>query len=80
MNHGYAELAERMSDGETRLLKAFYAYAQSNQTRITEIEVSGASMRSRLATIEDRLRQVEKRLNMPQADWVTWVNASACQK
>jgi hypothetical protein len=27
VNHGYADLAERMSDGETRLLKAFYDFA-----------------------------------------------------
>jgi hypothetical protein len=30
MNHGYADLAERISDSETRLLKAFYDFAQSN--------------------------------------------------
>ena len=67
MNHGYADLAERISDSETRLLKAFYDFAQSNQKRLTEIETNEASMRSRLATIEDRLLQVEKRLNMPPA-------------
>ena len=67
MNHGYADLAERMHDSETRLLKAFYDFAQSNQRRMTEIETSESSMRSRLATIEDRLLQVEKRLNMPPA-------------
>ena len=67
MNHGYADLAERMHNSETRLLKAFYDFAQSNQKRMTEIETSESSMRSRLATIEDRLLQVEKRLNMPPA-------------
>ena len=40
MNHGYADLAERISDGETRLLKAFYDFVQSNQKRIAEIEVT----------------------------------------
>ena len=67
MNHGYADLAERISDSETRLLKAFYDFAQSNQKRMTDIEVSEAAMLSRLATIEDRLLQVEKRLNLPPA-------------
>src|SRR5208283_432176 len=67
MNHGYADLAERISDSETRLLKAFYDFAQSNQKRMTEVEVNEFAMRSRLATIEDRLLQVEKRLNMPGA-------------
>ena len=67
MNHGYSDIVERISDGETRLLKAFYDFAQSNQKRMTEIETNEAAMRSRLATIEDRLLQVEKRLNMPPA-------------
>lgn len=67
MSHGYADLAERISDAETRLLKAFYDFAQSNQKRISEIEDNESAMRSRLATIEDRLLQVEKRLNMPGA-------------
>jgi hypothetical protein len=48
VNHGYADLAERISDSETRLLKAFYDFAESNQKRMTEIEVGGAAMRSRL--------------------------------
>ncbi len=34
MSHGYADLAERISDSETRLLKAFYDFAQSNQKRL----------------------------------------------
>jgi len=67
MNHSYADLAERISDGETRLLKAFYDFAQSNQKRMTEVEGNEAAIRSRLATIEDRLLQVEKRLNLPPA-------------
>jgi len=65
MNHIYNDIVERMSDGETRLLKAFYDFAQSNQMRMTELEGNEAAIRSRLATIEDRLLHVEKRLNMP---------------
>ena len=30
VNHGYRDIVERISDGETRLLKAFYDFAQSN--------------------------------------------------
>jgi hypothetical protein len=30
-NHRYNDLVERMSDSETRLLSAFYSFAQSNQ-------------------------------------------------
>jgi predicted nucleic acid-binding Zn-ribbon protein len=65
VNHGYNDIVERISDGETRLLKAFYDFGQSNQKRMTELEGNEAAIRSRLATIEDRLLQVEKRLNMP---------------
>ena len=67
INHTYADLVERMSDGETRLLKAFYSFAESNQKRQEEVETDQSSMRSRLATLEDRLLQVEKRLNIPPA-------------
>jgi hypothetical protein len=67
VNHGYADIVERMSDGETRLLRAFYDFATSNQKRMTEVEANEALMRSRLATLEDRILQVEKRLNMPPA-------------
>jgi len=28
VNHGYNDLVERMADSETRLLKAFYEFAQ----------------------------------------------------
>jgi hypothetical protein len=31
VNHGYRDILERISDGETRLLKAFYDFAQSNR-------------------------------------------------
>jgi hypothetical protein len=31
MNHAYNDLVERITDGETRLLKAFYGFAESNQ-------------------------------------------------
>jgi glutamate mutase epsilon subunit len=67
VNHGYRDIVERISDSETRLLKAFYDFAQSNQKRMSDLETSDSGMRSRLATIEDRLLEVEKRLNMPPA-------------
>ena len=30
MNHGYNDLVERITDAETRLLKAFYSFAETN--------------------------------------------------
>ena len=65
MNHGYADLKETLRDNETKLLAAFYSFAESNQKRVAEIETESAAIKSRLATIEDRLLQVERRVNFP---------------
>ena len=59
MNHQYKDLVERISDSETRLPNAFYFFGQSNQNRVTELEGNEAAIRSRIATIEDRLLEVE---------------------
>jgi hypothetical protein len=66
-NHRYDDLVERMSDGETRLLNAFYAFAQSNQKRMVEMEGNEMALRSRMGTFESRLLEVERRLNIPPA-------------
>ena len=65
MNHGYRDLVERITDSETKLLKAFYSFTESNQKRFTQVEGNEAALRSRVASIETRLLEVEKRLNMP---------------
>ena len=52
-------------DSETRLLQAFYSFAETNQKRLTEVEREAAAVKERLALIEGRLTDVEKRLNMP---------------
>ena len=67
MSHQYNDLVERIHDGQTQLLKTFYDFAQSNQKRVTTLETSDAAMVSRVASIEDRLLAVEKRLNWPPA-------------
>jgi len=36
MNHIYNDLVERIADSETKLLKAFYNYAESNQQRLAQ--------------------------------------------
>jgi hypothetical protein len=65
IRHIYNDLVERITDGETRLLKAFYGFVESNQKRLGEIEGNEAALRSRLGTLETRLLEVEKRLNIP---------------
>jgi hypothetical protein len=65
MNHQYNDVVERIADNETKLLQAFYTYAESNQKRVAAVEVESAGLKNRLSTIEERLTDVEKRLNMP---------------
>jgi hypothetical protein len=67
MSHIYNDLVGRIADGETRVLKAFYNFAESNQKRLAEIDSENAAIRSRLGSVETRLLEVEKRLNMPPA-------------
>jgi hypothetical protein len=50
---------------ETKLLNAFYGYAKSNDRRVLEVEGNEAVLRSRLATLETRVTEIEGRLNMP---------------
>ena len=67
MQHQYDDLKETLHDAETKLLQAFYTYAESNQKRMASVESENAALKSRLSTIEDRLTDVERRLNMPPA-------------
>jgi len=66
-HHMYNDLVERIADSETRLLKAFYNYADSNQQRLAQVDSEQTGFRNRLGSIETRLLEVEKRLNMPPA-------------
>jgi len=65
MNHGYRDLQERLDDGITRLLNAFYGVAETQGKRLSELDTGEAAIRSRLNTVESRLMEVEKRLLMP---------------
>ena len=60
-------IGEIVRDSETRLLNAFYTFAESNQKRPTENERDSSGLKDRLAIVESRLTEVEKRLNMPPA-------------
>src|SRR5271157_2949721 len=54
------KVGELIHDAETRLLGAFYTFAESNQKRVSAVEMESSALKSRLATIEDRLTNVEK--------------------
>jgi gas vesicle protein len=64
-NHQYRDVVERISDSETRLLKAFYDYADSNNKRMVQIEGNSAAFLNRIGALENRILEIEKRLNMP---------------
>ncbi len=57
------ELTEVIRDTETKLLKAFYGFAESTQQRLTQHD----GYNERLATLERRLTDLEKRVNFPHA-------------
>jgi hypothetical protein len=56
---------ERLRDIETKLLNAFYGYAKTNDGRVLEVEGNEAVLRTRMATLESRVMEVERRLNIP---------------
>jgi hypothetical protein len=60
-----ADIMEALRDVETKLLNAFSGYAKSNDKRVLETEGNEGVLRSRVATLETRLTDVEHRLNMP---------------
>jgi hypothetical protein len=65
MQHMFDNLLERMADTETRLLQAFYGFADSISKRVLQREMNDALYLARFGTIESRLLEVEKRLHMP---------------
>jgi len=56
-----------MRDVQTELLRAFYSYAQSADTKLKEGEIADFTIRQRVTTVESRLTEIEKRLNLPPA-------------
>lgn len=58
-------LTETMREIKSEMLRAFYSFAESNLKRLAEIETEGEALKSRLATLEERLLQVERRVNFP---------------
>lgn len=59
------ELIEAIRDSQTEVLKAFYGFSQTIQDRFKENDDSEAAIKRRMTTLESRILEVEKRLNMP---------------
>jgi hypothetical protein len=64
MQHQYDDLLEKIRDSQTETLKAFYSYAQATDVKLNDGAAADAEP-SRLAIIESRLLEVERRLLMP---------------
>jgi chromosome segregation ATPase len=60
-------LEQFLSDMEGRIITSNYRLAESMQQRIKQGEGNQAAFNARLATLEERLLEVEKRLNIPPA-------------
>ena len=61
------ELVEAIHDAETKLLKAFYDYAESNRLRIITIETATTTLSKRVEIVEGKLLAIEKKLDLPNA-------------
>jgi len=62
------ELLEGMHEIETRLLKGFYGYTESTQKHLNQLDREDASVRERLGTIEERVKELERRVNFPRSN------------
>ena len=58
-------LREAIRDSETRLLQAFYGYAQSADKHMAQLDSESSQLSSRVATLESRVMDLERRLNFP---------------
>ena len=58
-------MEQLIQDSETRILQAFYGYAEATNKRLNQVDGNVAIFLNRLGTVESRLLEVEKRLNIP---------------
>jgi outer membrane murein-binding lipoprotein Lpp len=61
------DVREAIHDSETRLLQAFYGFAETNNRRLIQMEAGDAFLVNRVVTLEGRVLEIEKRLNLPPA-------------
>lgn len=58
-------MRQMIHDSETRLLQAFYGFAETSHKRFQQTDVTATLLTSRVNTLEDRVFEIEKRLNVP---------------
>jgi hypothetical protein len=59
-------LIETMRDVQTETLKAFYGFAESNRQRVAQLEGNQGAVIARIGTLENRMLDLERKLNFPQ--------------
>ncbi len=60
-----AAMREAIHDAETRLLTAFYSFAETNSQHMAELDHGNTNVRHRVTSLELRVLEIEKRLNFP---------------
>ena len=61
------ELAELIHDMETKLLTAFYGFAEATQKRVSLLENTTGGLTNLIATLDRRITDLEKRVNFPDS-------------
>jgi phage shock protein A len=62
-----SRLEEAIRDSQTEILKSIYGFTQTVQNRFQEMDQTEATLKRRMTTLEGRMLEVEKRLNIPPA-------------
>ena len=60
-------MGQMIRDTQTRMLQAFYSFAETNSKRLTQVVATDIMVLGRVSTLESRMMEVEKRLNIPPA-------------
>jgi hypothetical protein len=58
-------LVERIAEIEMKLSRAFYTFAESNQARAATIETGSEAVKKRVGSLEERVLDLERRVNFP---------------
>ena len=56
---------QQLGEIGTRIVTTVFQIAEALQSRLTDVERSDATLKHRLAMLEERLTELEKRLNIP---------------
>ena len=59
-------LVEAIRDSQAEVLKAFYSFAESNRNRVAHLEGNQGTLITRVGTLEDRMLELERKMNFPQ--------------